>query len=88
MIAVRPSIALRIASCTCCSTSASSDAHDGARNRDALALSARERHAALADLGVEALRQRRDEVVDSRNLRRTHKVVARRALEAVADVVG
>ena len=59
-----------------------------ARNRQALALPARQLLAALADAGLVLLRQRHDEIVRVRGARRRLDVVARRAGRSVRDVAG
>ena len=58
-----------------------------AGDRDALALAARERQAALADHGVVALRQRRDEVVRLRAARRLLDLGVARIRPREGDVV-
>ena len=63
-------------------------AQDRARDRDALALAARQRHAALADRRVVALRQALDELVGKRLLGRAPHVGVGRLRPAEPDVVG
>ena len=60
---------------------------DGAGDGDALLLAAGQLEAALADLGVVALRRRADEAVDLGVLRRFLDLGVARVPAAVADVV-
>ena len=62
--------------------------HHGPGDGDALALAAGQVRAALADHGVVAVGQRRDEVVAAGLLRRGDHVLHRRVGRAEADVVG
>ena len=61
---------------------------DGARDRHALALAARQLHAALADDGVVAVLERLDELVGVRDAADPLDLVERRVGLAVADVLG
>ena len=62
-------------------------AHKGAGNGDALPLAARQRHAALADPGVVAMREFHDEVVGVRRLGRRHDGLQADVGSPVGDVV-
>ena len=62
-------------------------AQDRARNRDALALAAGKRDAALADRRIEALRHARDEFGGARSLRRPLDLGVARAGAPEADVL-
>ncbi len=62
-------------------------AQDGAGNRDALALAAGQRHAALADLAVIALFELQDELVGLRILGRRLDLGIAGARPAEADIV-
>jgi hypothetical protein len=59
-----------------------------ARQGDALRLPAAEPRAALADLRVVTLRQRKDELVSARLLRGPHGLLRARIRAAQADVIG
>ena len=98
---VRPAIASASASLMLCSVEASTEevassristrgfATQRARDRQALALAAGERQAALADLRVIALRQARDELVRLRAARRLLRSPRGGAVRArVGDVLG
>ena len=61
---------------------------DGAGDGEALALAAGQRDAALAELGVVALRQGADEPVGGGERGRAAHIAPRRVRAAVADVVG
>ena len=61
---------------------------NGTRNGDALALAARQLHAALADLGFEALRQALDEFQRVRTRRRFANLIHAGAGLAIRDILG
>ena len=61
---------------------------NGTRNGDALALAARQLHAALADLGFESLRQAFDEFQRVRTRRRFANLVHAGARLAIRDILG
>ncbi len=63
-------------------------AHDGASDRDALALAARKRHAVFADRRVVALRLLQDEFMRMGKFRRLDDFLIRRVRAAIADIVG